>query len=150
MSNNKGHGHVVPRPDGLKARCGGPGLCPVCQTEQRLDAEFQEMLRKQAASAQMGMDAAKKAGAEMYRLGKQALDEAGRIAASTSFEELNSQRAANAMLTAQVEALEAERDALRAACIDAVMALAHASNRFPEYNAAYESVSAAIARKEQA
>jgi hypothetical protein len=29
-SENTGHGHVRPRPDGLKARCGGPALCPVC------------------------------------------------------------------------------------------------------------------------
>lgn len=27
---NVGHGHVFPRPDGLKARCGGPGLCVEC------------------------------------------------------------------------------------------------------------------------
>lgn len=29
-----GHGHVTPRPDGAKARCGGPGLCAVCSREQ--------------------------------------------------------------------------------------------------------------------
>lgn len=28
------HGHVVPRADGVKARCGGPALCKVCQAEQ--------------------------------------------------------------------------------------------------------------------
>jgi hypothetical protein len=28
-----GHGHVVPRPDGAKARCGGPALCSVCAKE---------------------------------------------------------------------------------------------------------------------
>jgi hypothetical protein len=28
-----GHGHVTPRPDGAKARCGGPGLCVVCARE---------------------------------------------------------------------------------------------------------------------
>jgi hypothetical protein len=28
-----GHGHVFPRPDGVKARCGGPGLCSVCGAE---------------------------------------------------------------------------------------------------------------------
>lgn len=31
---NEGHGHVVPRPDGAKARCGGPAMCRVCQAEQ--------------------------------------------------------------------------------------------------------------------
>lgn len=29
-----GHGHVTPRPDGAKARCGGPGLCTTCSREQ--------------------------------------------------------------------------------------------------------------------
>lgn len=29
-----GHGHVIPRPDGVKARCGGPALCSVCAKEQ--------------------------------------------------------------------------------------------------------------------
>lgn len=27
---NWGHGHVYPRIDGVKARCGGPGLCSEC------------------------------------------------------------------------------------------------------------------------
>lgn len=30
---NFGHGHVYPRPDGMKARCGGPGICPECSKE---------------------------------------------------------------------------------------------------------------------
>lgn len=30
MPVNIGHGHVYPRPDGNKARCGGPPLCPEC------------------------------------------------------------------------------------------------------------------------
>jgi hypothetical protein len=34
-SPNSGHGHVRPRPDGVKARCGGPALCRVCWNEQR-------------------------------------------------------------------------------------------------------------------
>lgn len=28
-----GHGHVTPNPDGSKARCGGPGICPECSRE---------------------------------------------------------------------------------------------------------------------
>lgn len=28
-----GHGHVTPNPDGTKARCGGPGICPQCSQE---------------------------------------------------------------------------------------------------------------------
>jgi hypothetical protein len=30
VNGNTGHGHVFPRPDGLRARCGGPGICPDC------------------------------------------------------------------------------------------------------------------------
>lgn len=33
-SLNSGHGHVWPRPDGFKARCGGPTLCPQCRADQ--------------------------------------------------------------------------------------------------------------------
>src|ERR1700683_239883 len=28
-----GHGHVTPRPDGVRARCGGPHMCPECARE---------------------------------------------------------------------------------------------------------------------
>jgi len=27
------HGHIVPLPSGLRARCGGPALCPKCRAE---------------------------------------------------------------------------------------------------------------------
>ena len=27
---NTGHGHVYPRPDGRRTRCGGPGICHLC------------------------------------------------------------------------------------------------------------------------
>jgi hypothetical protein len=30
MIGNFGHGHVFARPDGAKARCGGPGICSEC------------------------------------------------------------------------------------------------------------------------
>ena len=30
---NTGHGHVHPRSDGVKARCGGPGMCSECSME---------------------------------------------------------------------------------------------------------------------
>lgn len=33
MNDNTGHGHVWARPDGIKARCGGPGLCETCRAE---------------------------------------------------------------------------------------------------------------------
>lgn len=29
-----GHGHVYPRIDGMKARCGGPGICSECSRDQ--------------------------------------------------------------------------------------------------------------------
>lgn len=28
-----GHGHVYARADGIKARCGGPGVCPMCSVD---------------------------------------------------------------------------------------------------------------------
>lgn len=31
---NTGHGHVWERPDGMKARCGGPGMCSECSRDQ--------------------------------------------------------------------------------------------------------------------
>lgn len=31
---NAGHGWVTERPDGMKAKCGGPGLCVACKTEK--------------------------------------------------------------------------------------------------------------------
>jgi hypothetical protein len=30
MSDNTGHGHVYPRPDGVRMRCGGPAMCNTC------------------------------------------------------------------------------------------------------------------------
>jgi len=30
---NTGHGHVFPRPYGVRARCGGPGLCAECSLD---------------------------------------------------------------------------------------------------------------------
>lgn len=33
QNENTGHGHVFPRPDGLLAKCGGPGLCRECAAD---------------------------------------------------------------------------------------------------------------------
>jgi hypothetical protein len=30
-----GHGHVYPRTDGVKARCGAPGLCLLCSADEK-------------------------------------------------------------------------------------------------------------------
>ena len=30
LNPNQGHGHVYPRPDGVRARCGGPSMCGEC------------------------------------------------------------------------------------------------------------------------
>lgn len=35
---NIGHGHVFPRPDGVKARCGGPGFCTECSKDAAVRA----------------------------------------------------------------------------------------------------------------
>jgi hypothetical protein len=32
-ATNTGHGHVFPRPDGVRMRCGGPGLCAECSRD---------------------------------------------------------------------------------------------------------------------
>ena len=39
---NTGHGHVFPRPDGVKARCGGPAICAECA----LDAQRKRIAEK--------------------------------------------------------------------------------------------------------
>lgn len=31
---SQGHGHVKPRADGVRARCGGPAVCSACQAEK--------------------------------------------------------------------------------------------------------------------
>lgn len=33
MTNTIGHGHIIPRDDGYKAKCGGPACCGVCMAE---------------------------------------------------------------------------------------------------------------------
>ena len=44
MNQNTGHGHVFERPDGMVARCGGPGLYKECSVDQvRLDAQNKQL-----------------------------------------------------------------------------------------------------------
>lgn len=33
-TNNVGHGHVYPRPDGVRMRCGGPLMCTECALDE--------------------------------------------------------------------------------------------------------------------
>lgn len=44
---NTGHGHVWPRPDGVKARCGGPGLCAQCSRDEARLGAAQDRAKKQ-------------------------------------------------------------------------------------------------------
>lgn len=45
--SDTGHGHVYPRKDGLRARCGGPALCPQCA---------KDAVRKATEAAQAAAD----------------------------------------------------------------------------------------------
>jgi hypothetical protein len=48
LRGNTGHGHVRPRPDGVRVRCGGPGMCNECSIERavvRARAEAEARLR---------------------------------------------------------------------------------------------------------
>lgn len=36
IGTNSGHGHVWPRPDGMRARCGGVVLCATCRADAAL------------------------------------------------------------------------------------------------------------------
>ena len=39
-NGNRGHGHVYARPDGMRARCGGPTICAECALDKaRKDAQ---------------------------------------------------------------------------------------------------------------
>ena len=46
-----GHGHVVPRPDGAKARCGGPALCSACAREKAQQVDPKLSAAKDALAA---------------------------------------------------------------------------------------------------
>ncbi len=54
-----GHGHVFPRPDGAKARCGGPALCADCRSDQaKADAgTYNQLTAEQIAQRKAAMDA---------------------------------------------------------------------------------------------
>lgn len=59
---NTGHGHVWERPDGMKARCGGPGVCAKCSLDAgrfagRRVGPGKDPTPDTAAGAQLGADA---------------------------------------------------------------------------------------------
>lgn len=48
-----GHGHVVPRRDGAKARCGGPALCSCCARELTIEyPALEDLGRREAIQAE--------------------------------------------------------------------------------------------------
>lgn len=52
---NTGHGHVIPRHDGVKARCGGPGICTQCSQElAQLKAKSQKLVENDPEKAAEG------------------------------------------------------------------------------------------------
>ena len=78
--------------------------------------KYTKILDRQARAAKMGMDAAKRAGETMYRHGEKML-------AESSPEMIESERAANAILTGRIEELETIVKVFRA-CIE--------TRQFPE------------------
>jgi hypothetical protein len=38
IGTNTGHGHIWERPDGIKMRCGGPGICKECTQDAKIVA----------------------------------------------------------------------------------------------------------------
>lgn len=61
------HGHVTPRPDGAKARCGGPMLCEQCRKER--DASW-PVLDASTLPVRPSVIAAKRLGFEPFEYGE--------------------------------------------------------------------------------
>lgn len=67
------HGHVVPLPGGIKARCGGPSLCKDCQREQAYEdgrKVAHRLTRDWSYDNAVPMDAALEAITKAYMQGK--------------------------------------------------------------------------------
>ena len=48
---NTGHGHVWPRPDGSRMRCGGPAICSECAKDQiRFDNQLNAAIERVGSS----------------------------------------------------------------------------------------------------
>lgn len=59
------HGHVTPRPDGTKERCGGITLCQHCQAELRLfKADQEDKERREAEEREVEKDRAHRRAAD--------------------------------------------------------------------------------------
>jgi predicted nucleic acid-binding Zn-ribbon protein len=99
----------------LDAQFSYPGLCGEAADELRRQyGEIERLnnaLKKQAAAAKMGMDAA-------TAISSQQLLQAAKLRAESSPDALESERAMNAILTAELEQLKTERDALKATLDD--------------------------------
>lgn len=49
IGTNSGHGYAWPRPDGVKAKCGGPGLCQQCAADAAMVARWRSRPPSQSA-----------------------------------------------------------------------------------------------------
>lgn len=127
------------------------GLVKECQAQQEQIAELKNALTRQAKAAQQGMDAAK-------AVASSELEQAKRLHAECNPRALESERAANALLTEQVAKLEAHIAALKddleihRAAEEAQIALRHKADereavlaesldRYKGYCASYERIS---------
>jgi len=52
MIDNIGHGHVWQRPDGVKARCGGPAICSDCAADQAAMTKCHAAMLRAAADGE--------------------------------------------------------------------------------------------------
>lgn len=52
---NDGHGHVRPRLDGARMRCGGPRLCKVCQAELTVTPNPWDLVRGLLAAVEVAL-----------------------------------------------------------------------------------------------
>lgn len=48
---NTGHGHVWKRPDGARARCGGPRMCKECERDLALVHAYEEKVADRRSDA---------------------------------------------------------------------------------------------------
>lgn len=55
---NDGHGHVRPRLDGARMRCGGPRLCKVCQAELTVTPNPWDLARELVALVEVALPSA--------------------------------------------------------------------------------------------